>query len=284
MALADDQLLPPARYFPVRKQPYRMAAGLSAFGSDFGNAERDRMYFQRDREWERYLRAKLAVRPERHRVLADDETQRAAHRSVLTWMARVLEREHPGLSKVHEPSYGALSALVQEDFAVVQRSEQANTVIAAFVSFPSGWRPERISGTGFKQIHAPVPNFAERDDAVASMVDSMVERGPYVRFVWTIAADEELDHHPEEGRRAGWRVDGRGWLRVERQVTVPFPDVAAALFLIRTYLYPFDSLTAEQRHTLATALEAMPATIAIYKGLGDDVRRIAARLLRNESH
>jgi hypothetical protein len=135
------------------------------------------------------------------------------------------------------------------------------------VSFPSGWRPENIRGASFAGIHGPVPDFAKLDAAARSMVGAMVERGPYVRFVWTITADDRLDHHPDGSPRGAWRRDGPGWLRVERQVTVPFAAVGAALFLIRTYLYPFLSLSGAERTTLARALEAMPEAIAAYKGI-----------------
>ena len=59
----------------------------------------------------------------------------------------------------------------------------------------------------------------------------------------------------------------RGWLRVERQVTVPFPEHEAALFLIRTYLTPFEALGPEQQTTLATAIDCMPKNVLRYKNL-----------------
>lgn len=124
-----------------------------------------------------------------------------------------------------------------------------------------------------------MPGFAAVDAAVDSMVAAMVERGPYVRFVWTIAADDHLDHHPDEGRRLPWRDGGAGWLRVEQQVTVPFPAVYASLFLIRVYRYAFASLSPEQRRTLATAIERMPPEVARYKGVSAEVARIARALL-----
>lgn len=269
----------PARYFPVSARPYRMTVGLSAFGTDFGNGARDGQYFQRDRDAEHYRRAKAAVPLGRYRVLDGDDERRACHAAVLAWMAATLRREHPELLDASEPSYASIAQVVQEDFAVVRRGPHGrDEAIAVFVAFPSGWRPETIAGAGFKQIHGPVPGFAENDPAIASMLASMIERGPYVRFVWTITADDHLDHHPEEGRREAWRDGGDGWLRVERQVTVPFPAVGASLFLIRTYLYPFAMLGSEQRDTLAYALARMPAEIASYKGLNESARRIAERL------
>jgi hypothetical protein len=111
------------------------------------------------------------------------------------------------------------------------------------------------------------------------MVTGMIERGPYVRFVWTVTADDHLDHHPEEGRRVEWRDARAGWLRVERQVTVPFSAVGASLFLVRTYVYPFASLADDERRVLATAIERMPTAIADYKRVSPEARRIVRRLL-----
>src|SRR4030095_6032948 len=91
-----------------------------------------------------------------------------------------------------------------------------------------------------------------------SLVASMIERGPYVRFVWTLKPDDVLDHHPDRGPHRAWSPDGDGFLRVERQITQPFPDVGAALFLIRTYIYPFASLSAAERQGGARAGPTMP--------------------------
>ena len=186
-----------------------------------------------------------------------------------------------GVSSSAREAYARIAAAVQEDFVVLRRSEDGREAyaIAVFVRAPSGWSPEKILGASFASIHGPVPGFAEETAQVASMVASMVERGPYVRFVWTITADDELDHHPETGHRAEWRPDGRGWLRVERQVTVPFPTVGGALFLIRTYLYPFAGLTPPMRTQLHEALAEMPEEIARYKGLPPTAREIARGLL-----
>jgi dimethylamine monooxygenase subunit A len=271
---------PPARYFPVRETPLRMEAGLKPLSTDFGNGARDRFYFQLDAERDRYLGAKRLVPSSRHRVVERGPADRRVHADVLAWMGETLRREHPAaFAGVALDSYGAIAALVQEDFAVVARASGPGEAIAVHVSFPSGWRPERIAGASFQAIHGPVPGFADAEAQASSMVRAMVERGPYVRFVWTISADDHLDHHPEEGRRDPWRRDGAGWLRVERQVTVPFVDLDASLFLIRTYLYRFASLTESERAILARALEAMPEELRRYKGLGGEPTATAIGLL-----
>ncbi len=275
------ELPPPARYFPVGSRPYRMSVGLLPFGDDLGNGARDHLYFQRDCEAERYRAVKSTVPPGRYRVVDNDDAARTAHAAVLTWMEETLRREHPELLSDEAQTYESIALSVQEDFAVIQRpAGDRDRAIAVFVACPSGWRPESIAGVGFKQVHEPVPAFGESDAANDSMLTAMIERGPYGRFVWTITADDNLDHHPEQGRREAWTEDGPGWLRVERQLTVPFPAVDASLFLIRTYLYPFASLDPQQRQTLARALEQMPREIAVYKGLDDEIRDIATQHLR----
>lgn len=271
---------PPARYFPVRARPYRMSPGLLPFGSDFGNDERDALFFQRDREADRYRACKENAPAGRSRITAVTDAEQLAHRAVLTWMMETLRREHPGLLADDGISYHSVALAVQEDFAVLHRPPgESDRAIAVFVACPSGWRPETIAGASFRHIHGPVPGFGDVDAANTSMLASMIERGPYVRFVWTVCADDNLDHHPEQGRREPWSEHGRGWLRVERQVTVPFPHVGASLFLIRTYLYPFEDLDAAETRTLASALELMPPDVATYKGLSAEVRAIARHLL-----
>ena len=99
------------------------------------------------------------------------------------------------------------------------------------------------------------------------MVRAMTERGPYVRFVWALCADDALDHHPDVYAGSDWLAARDVFLRVERQTTVPLCDGQAALFLIRTYVYPFASLTAEQRVTLRRAIANAPEDVRAYKRL-----------------
>ena len=281
-----SRTLPPqARYFPVKDTPLRMEAGLLRHGTDLGNGPVDALFLQLDDQLERYREAKHAVPTSRHALLARDAEERRIQAAALDWLRSTLAREHPTLllelgQDVAHADLTALVELVQEDLVVLRRLPGGGSAaIAVHVSSPSGWRPERIHGASFGAIHGPVPDFAKHPQAERSMVDAMVERGPYVRFVWTVSADDFLDHHPEEGRRSPWRADGPGFLRVERQTTIPLPGLDAAIFLIRVLLYPFGELTADQRATLARALVAMPPHVAAYKGLAE-VTPVVLEVLR----
>lgn len=270
-----------------------MEAGLRPFGTDFGNAEDDRRFFQVDALRERYRQARREVPTARRSLVERRPAARTRLTAVADWMRARLTAEHPDLplrehAASDDPESGltAIADHVQEDFAILGRDPDSGdeAAIALFVAFPSGWRPERLLGASFRAIHGPVPGFADGAAQARSMVASMLERGPYVRFVWTVSADDHLDHHPDGGRRDAWTADNPGWLRVERQVTVPFAASESSLFLIRTHLYRFDALTRPERETLARALAALPGEIARYKGLATPVRELAiARLLDPDS-
>ncbi|HEX5661660.1 MAG TPA: heme-dependent oxidative N-demethylase subunit alpha family protein [Polyangiales bacterium] len=263
-----------ASYFPIQSTPLKMVAGLRAFGVDLGQGAQDRRYFQRDGERARYLAAKRAVAPERHWLAGDDDEAVHARAAALAWLRETLAREDPEAlaeadrDRVARDPFDAIARAVQEDFAVLCAGEQHDgRTVALDVRFPSGWRPERLAQASFHAIHVPVPGFADNTLAARSMVRAMIERGPYVRFVWTLCRDDVLDHHPERANAGSWDQVERLFLRVERQITVSLPEARTSVFLIRTYLYPYEQLDAGQRATLREALRVMPDDVRAYKGL-----------------
>jgi dimethylamine monooxygenase subunit A len=274
----------PARplYFPVTPEPLRMQAGLVRFGSDFGNGEADQRFFPRDATTPHYLDEKarvLAGHPARDAYAVASDSDEGCVRAAQAWLCETLQRE--GQGELSGLARSALGRELVEDFAVLRLDETgADRTLWLHACFPSGWRPEHVIGQSFAAIHARIPAFEAVARKATSLVEAMVTRGPYVRFVWTISADDELDHHPDEGRRLAWSAEtARGFLRVERQTIVPLPASASCVFLIRTYLYEFAELSRENRAILATALQRMPPEILRYKGLSQALPR-ALELLR----
>ena len=261
-------------YFPVQSGPLKMVAGLQRHGVDTGLGARDQLFFQADSERAHYLREKRRAPADRHGLFGEDPVAQRAREAALAWLERTLEVEQPQALRearadrsARDP-FEAIACAVQEDLAVMAAGEHdAGRTVMLDVRFPSGWRPERLAGASFAALHRPVPGFGDSAPAVQSMVRAMVERGPYVRFVWTLCGDEQLDHHPDVRRTIAWRDVERLWLRVERQVTVGLPEAQGSVFLIRTYLHPCSALSGEQHRTLASALQAMPAEVRAYKGL-----------------
>jgi len=247
-----------------------MPPGLHPFGTDFGNGPADQVFFQTDDRSPRWLSEKQRVlhqHPGRDAHADETEAELCALHTAREWFATTLASERGVACSAQD--LGALGRQVAEDFVVLHRPHKnADRAVWVHVCFPSGWRPERILGRSFLEIHSSIPEFEGIARGASGLVDAMVERGPYVRFVWTIAADDHLDHHPEQGQRVPWSdLTREGFLRVERQVTVPLPAANASVFLIRTHLYRFEELTSLARATLAGALELMPAALLRYKGL-----------------
>jgi len=269
---------------------YDVKAGITALGRDLGNGPRDAQVFQLDEQLPAYHAAKLeaAEHPERH-ILRDnlaDDTERVIAR----WMAARLTAEHPTrFAQADLASMGTLDALamlVQDDLAVLQiNADGSNRLAYLHVSMPSGWPPEEKIGRPFDAVHAPVPHIdpinAKQDSIARLMVNAT--RGA-VRFAWTITTDSALNHHPLRKRDAGDPASspltdhpaGQPLLRVERQVIWGFADQQSALFLIRTYLYPFGTLDQATRSALASAVSGMSDASLRYKNMDRDA--ILARL------
>ena len=281
----------PILYFPVKATPLQMEAGFYPLGRDLGGGTRDQFTFLKDRELECYQQNKLQVESQRHWVTWEwkEESLTALHQQAIevlveqqkvalglapppsysTWKKQVLQ-ENPNdilneeLQTLGNQVYLELTQRVQEDITVLSAGENS-ALVMGHICTPSFWNPQHVKNASFWSIHQPVPGFP-RDERVAQrLVDHIVQRGPFVRFVWTLASDNRLDHHPKHGRLS-WSEAELVWYRVERQTTIPLPQ-HGAIFLIRTYIHPLDRLSEIQRKILRQAIEVMPNDIATYKGL-----------------
>lgn len=269
----------PARYFPVIDGPLEMRAGLFRLGTDCGNGNDDGRFFLVDAETPHYLEEKSRVLGRSPERMAFTSTDRAAlvNAHVLSWMSANVRIERASADDL-EATCRDLTTSIAEDFVVLARGDDGPArVTLVSVCFPSGWRPEAILGLDFLGVHRAVPAFGAVAKASEELVTAMLTKGPYVRFVWTVCPDAELDHHPDRPR-ARWSDTDDGFLRVERQVTVPFPDLRASLFLVRTFCYAFATLSGAERERLSRALFATSAEVLAYKGLLVDRDEIVRRL------
>ena len=270
----------PATYLPIDGTPLTMSPGLLPLNTDFGNGSIDQNYFQLDCQYADYLAQKAQVPAHRFGEIADDDASLVAQNKALSWVRKTLISEYPSLPPIPQSNsiksqWSYFSGLVQSDIAVITAPPQ-DRIITTRIAFPSGWAPERILGQSFWGLHGPVPTFANRQRNAENLAKAMCTKGPFVRFVWTVCGDNLLDHHPST-YRPKWDGATGGYLRVERQTTVPLEN--CAVFLIRTYLYPIDELGVNTRILLGTSLKNMPANLAHYKGLTDINKALANRLL-----
>ena len=265
------------RYFPFMHGVYDVKAGIMALGKDHGNGEADGSVFQIDEQFEAYHAAKQAACKNAGQHVLRDGLDAATSLAIEGWIKDRLNLEHPDHLKGRPIDAGldGLAMCVQEDMAVLHLDEQGgNRLTYLNVCLPSGWPPEEKIGKPFDQVHAPVPHIepinAKQDSIARLMVNAT--RGA-VRFAWTITTDAALNHHPKRDRLVKHPTplpdhpDGEPLLRVERQVIWGFPEHQSALFTIRTYLYPFETLEPAERSALAQAVAGMSESSLVYKNM-----------------
>lgn len=167
------------------------------------------------------------------------------------------------------PASRALDALrfaVSEDLVVLRRDGGAAYLA---VAAPSGWDPSERLGASFAALHERVPENDLLLRAAERMVDAMLGKGPFVRYVWTLSGDDSLSRHPTRSPAAPLPIHPqRWWWRAERQTTLPVPEAGAALFAIRVLLAPLSEVLAgpSRRERLSAALSTMSDELLRYKG------------------
>ena len=123
----------------------------------------------------------------------------------------------------------ALAMSLQEDLVLMERTADGAVRAALLhVSFPSAWDPGAKLGQDLVALHAPVADNAALQAAAGRLGNALVEKGPFVRWVWTVTTDSRWRAWPPSS--AGSRYDpGSGnadgasrpdlYFRVERQTT-----------------------------------------------------------------
>jgi Haem-dependent oxidative N-demethylase, alpha subunit-like len=189
--------------------------------------------------------------------------------------------------------FEALCHQVQEDIAVCQIDGDRDWLAAIHLSAPNHWDPANKIGKPFGAVHGPVPGMEKLNQSYFKMLLTAVQKGPFFRFAWGIATDTRLNHHPLapadvdpavwQGRQVAVVGSEDIWLRVERQTISGLPECSAFFFTIRTYFYPINSLSPEEKKALMMAVEGMSAESLAYKGLAGGVDNLKACLKLDHS-
>ncbi|MCH5375035.1 MAG: DUF3445 domain-containing protein [Planctomycetes bacterium] len=156
-----------------------------------------------------------------------------------------------------------------EDFVIHRQTEIGDRMALAAVMLPTGWRPEEKLGLSFREIHSVVPGMdLTRSE---SLVDAVIHGGPFERYVWGVRFAHCWNDHPDLPRASFDPEHPTAFVKLERQVTVGFPEHAALLFLIRQEILPPELI---DRAALAKTLGSMTPEQIAYKGLTKDLERL----------
>lgn len=307
-------LAAPARFTPWENGIYSVSPGLRVLGTDFGNGEADSKIFLIDSDFPRYRTNKeVCTISARSRHWLSEGLDEGIAAQVFSLIARRLAAEYPNLiqwsgsvlssaltnerialdsrgqmgvgSRVFSGVCDVLEALamqVQCDLAIIRKVDGEDRVLALHVCAPSSWSPAEKIGKSFFATHTPVPGF-ERVNAVApKMVDALIEQGPFVRFVWGVSSDDELNHHPDLLEERGRFDRGRFYVRLERQTTLGLPEIDAAAFFIHVQTVP-DTWILEReglRQALARGLHSMSPEARSYKSVQNHFDELMSLLER----
>ncbi len=296
-----------AKYFPLADGKYHVRPGLFPLNTDFGNNRQDQHIFQIDLEFEHYRNNKLTAHkeqlskyycinrfPDNHKryitrylistLCAEypnqfsitKNTQGPVFKCELTKDSIVLSNNYE-LVKSENINYSdlldAIMMQVQEDIAIL--SEQ-DYLTCLHLMAPNFWSASEKIGQNFKSIHRDVAGIDTITKNSKAIIQTMIHKGPYVRFAWGITTDNELNHHPQNLRppnsmlNDGRRFDPNNpslYLRVERQTITGLPDIKSAIFTIRSYLYRIEELDRTQIQCLINAINSMTESQLTYKGL-----------------
>ncbi len=169
-----------------------------------------------------------------------------------------------------------LALQLQDDVVIMRLEGERFYPELMHVCFPTGWNPADKFAQTLASIHEHVADGKRLVQASANLTAAMINKGPFVRYVWTLAAGAsaataaQLSQHPLEKIYAtqSQTID-QVYFRCERQITIPLPELNRSCFLIRVFVVPVvhAANTPERRNTLADALVSMSEATIQYKGL-----------------
>lgn len=205
------------------------------------------------------------------------------------------ERNGPAPSPDYHDSLDALACQIQEDLAIISRSPFGRDWLAAVhLCQANNWAAEEKIGQPFQSIHEPVAGMKNSERDAKAIVNTIVNKGPFVRFAWGLTTVAELNQHPRPCLSSGSKNEPNIrfnpqhpslYLRVERQILWPFPEQQAALFTIRTYLTDCQQIreNKEKNKKLITTLQSMTKEQLKYKCLNKDYTSIVKWLSSKHS-
>lgn len=218
-------------------------------------------------ERERDLRAKEAAI--RHQTCFVEHQMTA---EIYKAVCKFVVERYP--SRLEEPhTFENLAMQIQEDLIVHRLLADVDWMAAGHVCFPSGWRPEDKIGRPLATIHEPIPgmNF----DNQRELVEAMVYSGPFERFVWSVVFEDRLNFHPSVRKLPFNPARPVIYMKVERQLTVGFPEHRAALFVLRQFLIPEAEI---DKPALILALRGMTDAQRVYKSIAAHFGELIAYL------
>lgn len=131
-------------------------------------------------------------------------------------------------------SFKSLAENLAEDVIIHRIEDRKDWMAAGHVCLPSGWWPEEKIGKPLEEIHKPVPGMRNNH---FKLVEAMITSGPFLRYVWSVVFEDKFNFHPSlPKKKFNYILNSKIYVKVEEQITIGFPEVNAALFILRQNL------------------------------------------------
>ncbi len=169
-----------------------------------------------------------------------------------------------------------LGRQVQEDLLVMDGTREGMPLVAGLLCFPSGWCLDDKLGRSMLEVHAPVPEFAEKlGRSTLRLMEGLKPGRSVTRVNWAFTVTDRLDLEPWNAHEWRHLFEGitpqnageRCYLRLERQTLTLLPNTGGVLFTIHTYRAPIASEVEDpaRRRRLANVLRTVPPETGAYK-------------------
>ena len=161
-----------------------------------------------------------------------------------------------------------MSSLIPEDILILVPESENYILRSAAVFSPSNWDLKSKINKSLDIIHEPVPGY---EKILSTKVNSFFNRLPasriFERFNWSIYPSKKLFFHPRYPELIN--ETDELFLRVERQTFRKLNDASATMFTIGVHNYSLMEVLQIKgaAESLMNAIEVMPESIKIYKGL-----------------
>lgn len=166
---------------------------------------------------------------------------------------------YPG--KINSNNYKDITKELNEDFLIHRIDGDKDYLSSAHVCFASHWLPEEKIGKSFDEIHQPVPMNLKNSK---KLVEAAIYGGMFERFVWSVIYEKRYNFHPRLPYKKFDKNKPEIHVKIERQVTVGFPEYNFCLFILRQYLIEEKDLN---KNALSNAIKNMTVDQKIYKSL-----------------
>lgn len=165
--------------------------------------------------------------------------------------------------KLNGNNYLDIAKEIDEDLIIHRIENGEDYTSSVHVCFPSHWLPEEKIGKSFNEIHKPVPMNLQNS---SKLVSAIINGGIFERYVWGVIYEKRYNSHPRFESKKFNKQNPQVNIKVERQVTVGFPEHQFCLFILRQYIIEEHQI---DKKALLNSIESMNYEQKKYKSLLD---------------